>query len=304
MVEEKEILSQIEIEKILDNVSEDIDKVLNEVVDKIEFPVSVVVYSGLTCEEKEVPLDQVDIELLKEALVEYGGWTDPIGQIRDWFYERLKEFTDWISGAVDTLLGPIRDKLSSVFDRVGSIYSYITEKIWGYLQDIYDFIKDIPEKIESIISSLSDIGSKIASFFSTIKDVIKDAISGFIGDIINAVKGLEGKISSFIELVKTNVVKPVKDLLESVPEYIKNLPKYALEGIENVSSWIWEHLPDWIKKFLTESIPNALKSIGDAMTLVGTRLTGFINAILKFPEWFPSWFSDCLLYTSPSPRDS
>ncbi|RLF82406.1 hypothetical protein DRN38_00100 [Thermococci archaeon] len=292
MVEEKEILSQIEIEKILDNVSEDIDKVLNEVVDKIDFPVSVVVYSGLTCEEKEVPLDQVDIELLKEALVEYGGWTDPIGQIRDWMYERLKEFTDWISSAVDTLLEPIRDKLDGVFSKIESVFSYVTDKIWIYIQDIYDYIKDIPSKIDSIISSLGDIGSKIESLFSTIKDIIKDAISGFVGDIISAVKGLEGKISTFIELVKTNVVKPVKDLLETVPEYIKNLPKYAVQGIENVSDWIWEHIPDWVKKFLTESIPNALKSIGDALQLVGVRFTGFINAILKFPEWFPNWFKE------------
>ena len=46
----------------------------------------------------------------------------------------------------------------------------------------------------------------------------------------------------------------------------------------------WYVMPDEVKGFFSR--------LTDAVKAVGNALTGFVNAILKFPEWFPNWFRE------------
>jgi len=80
------------------------------------------------------------------------------------------------------------------------------------------------------------------------------------------------------------------------------LKQFFSDVLNSVISWATETIGGTVKGFidwLWEQISPSLNSIASwideattQLTNLGSAFTGFVNAILKFPEWFPTWFKE------------
>ncbi|MHC1563780.1 MAG: phage tail protein, partial [Candidatus Hecatellaceae archaeon] len=305
-----------------------------------------------------------------------GGWTDPIGQLRQWLLDQLSGLASWIVNSLWGLVKPVLDGISGAVSGVASslsgLWDWLTSQLQGLrdafnqvvVQPILNALSWINENlprlagvigsaIDSITKLLAELPGKVAEAAKGIADwlwnTLKDAVSRFM-DLINqagqalaklpelisqaasgvidwlkqavsnAIQGITDVISSVIDSVKAavgeigkyfeplvtwlsklgdllkNAFDLISDFITGLPEkakgffdwlgekvkevadFIAHFPERITQLVSDVTGWIWEHLPDWVKTFLTEA-PKALMQVGSAVT-------GFINAILKFPEWF------------------
>ena len=70
-----------------------------------------------------IPIEEFDIEMVASGL---HGITDPIGQLKDWLYDRLKELASWFADTVNAIyedfynsfIKPILDSISSVVESI------------------------------------------------------------------------------------------------------------------------------------------------------------------------------------------
>ena len=300
-------------------------------------------------------LRDVDDQLLEQLVVEYGGLTDPIGQLQAWLAQQLGSFASWIvaqlspliAGVTDWIAKNVKPVLDAIRDAVGKVVIPAVEQFVKSVQDF--FTKTLPSWFDAARKTvegwLGDLGKLLEGARRSVADIVDAAlrgvgsllegarkvVEGWIADLGRRWEGfmravgewLEGArktIASWLDATMKSVEamiaeagkrwssfwegaakavggwieatkKTIGDWLESarkgveaLVEALRNAPAVIEKAVRDVSAWVWERLPDWAKSFLTEA-PKAL-------TQLGAVIQGFVNSILRFPEWFPRWFEE------------
>jgi len=177
-----------------------------------------------------------------------------------------------VSGAISTL--------TNIFSRLHAL----GQQIWNTIQNVPSMIGNAIQTIQQNLGSLvSGIVQKIQEGAGGIIEALKSKISEIPTLLSNAIKGFQEGVSGAIENVK-GVLSGAIDKAKEFIEGLKDVPSLVMKAVSDVSAWIWDHLPDWAKEFL-KTAPKLLEQ-------AGKNITGFINAIMQFPEWFPRWFSE------------
>jgi len=74
----------------------------------------------------------------------------------------------------------------------------------------------------------------------------------------------------------------ITDLINSAISWVSESISGAVKGFID---WLWEQVNAGLS-----SISSWIQEATTQLQNLGSAFTGFVNAILKFPEWFPSWF--------------
>jgi len=310
----------------------------------------------------QVPLEQLDTQLLERAVVEYGGLVDPVGQFQAWISSVISDFANWIAAQVtgaisaftntiisafNQVIGPLRDALTkvvipSIATFVQGVQDFFTKTLPFFFESaiktIQGYIGNIVSALESAGSQLSDIVKRIPQVLSTISDTVSKLVSDIatrvqsqltnifnnvvnalqmgvsqlstlfsnaaktlqdifaniqrtLGDLLSRIQSSLASIPSTLQSALASIQKGLGDLVANVQKVfqgvldaLKDVPSFIMKTVKDIQNFIWEHLPDWVKNFLSE----APKALGQ----VGVTIQGFVNSILRFPEWFPRWFYD------------
>ena len=80
------------------------------------------------------------------------------------------------------------------------------------------------------------------------------------------------------------LVKTIQNLLNTV---WTTFSEYVLSGVKGFIDWLLQQLST-----VLSGIADALKNVAAGVTEAGAAVMGFVNAILRFPDWFPQWFSE------------
>jgi len=297
---------------------------------------------------------ELDLDALASKL---HGIFDPIGQLRDWFYDRLKELTSWFSDAVnsilrtfwDTIAGPVVDGIRSVVD---SIWGYI-QRIPGTVSDLVSWIRDQINSawswfesnfINPLKTALSDLTSRVASAVDTVRDfftvTLPDLIASVPGKIQDAIAGawdwiqrnlitpLGDALSDLINLAGKGVDVVREFFTETLPTYIKDIPRTIQEALAGVWDWIQANIVsplqdafsdfidlvskgiDAVGRFFTETLPTYIKQVPtliqeavsgawdwiqrNIITPLGNALSEFINFVRGGLETVRKFFLETL----------
>jgi len=139
-------------------------------------------------------------------------------------------------------------------------------------------------------------------------------------DIIPNVEISEEEIHSIsaqiAELLRTGEIQTIpaevlvragEEILEAmvtsvggIADPLGQLKQWFTNLINSIASWITETILsgvggfiDWLLKGLSGFLSGVTNALGNVATWIqeaSNAITGFINAILKFPDWFPNWF--------------
>jgi len=185
-------------------------------------------------------------------------------------------------GPVFQALSKIPETITSALSKIGETISNIGQTISKQFSKIFEFFENLPKKVWSSLQSI----------FEPISEKLED-----IGKIINEiVKSLESffQPTKFVEAAMTILQKYYPELykeweneLKKIKEpidWITHFPEILWLSVRTVAALLWYFMPKPIKDFFDK--------VAGYLHQVGVNLTGFINAILKFPEWFPKWFEE------------
>jgi phage-related protein len=218
----------------------------------------------------------------------------------------LSTLSDTISKLVSDIATRVQSQLTSIFNNVvnalqtgvsqlSTLFSNAAKTLQDTFTNIQKTLSDLLSRIQSSLASipstlqnaLTSIQKGLGDLVTWVQKAFQDAIAGIQKGIGDIVSGIQKTFLGMIEWIQKglgDLLSNAQKLFQGVIDALKDVPSFIMKAVRDVQSFIWEHLPDWVKKFLEE----APKALGQ----VGVAVQGFINSILKFPEWFPKWFYD------------
>jgi phage-related protein len=196
---------------------------------------------------------------------------------------------DALKGAVESAqrqLGALTSAISSAFEGAKKAYDSLLE---GAKKTLEGWLSDLSKKWSELVAGASKTVSEwiegVRKGFESWVEGIKKTLDGIAADLSrrwNELIGTAGeKVGGLIESAKKTVDGWLEGIRKGAEEFVKmleNAPAAIEKAVKDVQAWIWEHLPPWAKDFL-QNAPKALD-------FVGATLSGFVNGLLKLPEWF------------------
>ena len=155
--------------------------------------------------------------------------------------------------------------------------------------------------ISSSTAGIMDILGQIKDFFTSLVNSvgswIVSAIQGFIEEVIKPIlDAISGSVSSIWGFL-TEIGATASEFLANIGNAVWEALKGAFDTITSTLTNVWNTISETavtIGGVVYKGLTSILEGVGNVINQVGSALTGFINAILKFPEWFPKWFMDTI----------
>lgn len=218
----------------------------------------------------------------------------------------LSTLSDTISKLVSDIATRIQSQLSNIFSNVvnalqtgvsqlSTLFSNAAKTLQDTFTNIQKGLGDLLSRIQSSLASipstlqnvLTSIQKGLGDLVSWVQKAFQDTITGIQKGIGDIVSGIQKTFQGMIEWIQKgfgDLLSNAQKLFQGVIDALKDVPSFIMKTVKDVQSFVWEHLPDWVKKFLEE----APKALGQ----VAVTFQGFINSIFRFPDWFPKWFYD------------
>ncbi len=242
--------------------------------------------------------------------------SNALGGIRDFLSSLISNISNMLQSLPSTILNAlsslsnyIKDALGSLANMISNMFQAIGKDIMNAIsglastfnnvvKEIYSVIGGIANTIESGFKSLYDFLSNLASNIISGIEHIPDAVRGVIENVYNVIKSGFEKISDFFKWLWEQIsgafsklgdaLSKIWDSIVSLPSMIKDIFSKFTGWVTDVENAIYSGFKNLINLFdnLKELLANLGAQVSNAFKFVGTAFTGFINAILKFPEWF------------------
>jgi len=238
-------------------------------------------------------------------------------QIPSMIQEAISGAWSWIqANIIDPLTKTFQTLLGLAQQGLNMLTSFFTETLPSYIAGIPSMIQEaisdawswiesniitpLSNAVQSLIDLVSSGIETITSFFtetlpgliSQIPNMIQEALTQSLAGIAqwiqdNIIAPLGKNIQAIIDVV-TKGINTIKNYIEEIGESLLELPSKALEGMKVVGMTLWEYITSLGKQLTTgfQLVGQYLEQVGKHLSQVGVVLTGFTNAVLKFPEWF------------------
>ncbi|MEM2446209.1 MAG: hypothetical protein QW734_06090, partial [Candidatus Bathyarchaeia archaeon] len=228
-------------------------------------------------------------EAISRTLTGLGRIPDILGGI----LSTLGRIPETLSGIL-TALSRVPDMVSGILTALGQIPRMLSEigtalgRIPKTISDIFTSLSKIPETVGGVLLSLGKVPEAVSGILTALSWVTRTVES--VASALNRVPGMIGEITRILE----QIPKRLGDFLD----WLLKLPEKAPEIYTSITTRVWRDLVspffeairrDVVNPF-TEKMKDITEKVSAGMTELGKDVTGFINAILKFPEWFPYWF--------------
>ena len=208
--------------------------------------------------------------------------------------EAITTVSSWVSQIPSTIQGVIAQLsgwLSDLGRLVQDAIAVISNFIGSLPQKISGFITEISNRITGAFQELTQSASKIGETLSQLPKHVED----LLGKLSEGIKDIADSISQFFVGIGLAIPEFLKEVspelynewvslaqeIESPIDYLMKFPQVLWLGLKTAGALVWYFMPDEVKGFFDE--------LTKRMTDVGTAFQGFVNAILKFPEWFDEY---------------
>jgi len=206
----------------------------------------------------------IDLEALSSSEL---GWTDPLGQLKQFFTDLINSVVSWLSetigGAVKGFIDWLWEQISPSLNSIASWIEEATSQLQGVGTAITGFInailkfpdwfpkwfkENIADPISSALSDLAKwIWDNLPDWLKSAIEGIKDAITNIpssINDIVDAIKGI---IPDWLEDAIKGIPKAISDLISALKNFFEDPVGTLKSAFEGLAESIWNLLPDWLK---------------------------------------------------------
>jgi len=236
---------------------------------------------------------EIDLEALASNL--HFGWTDPIGEIQKWFYDRLVEISSIFSSTVDTLIKPVKTVVDSILSFVRGIPDAVIGGVSSLIDAIKGGINSLATLLSDVLKILQNIGSTIAKsvsgFFDTLWSNIQSAFSEVSKGISSIISKISDSISSVIQTlsnVASNIVSSVSKVASTIGDSLSKIGESIWSGIQTLSKGlldalgkVWDFLQN-IGKIIYDNVKGFVDWLWSGIQSVGKMI---YDGVKGFVDW-------------------
>jgi len=244
----------------------------------------------------EKSLSELSEADLERAVVEFGGLTDPIGQLESWISQQLQSFGNWLVQSFESVINPI---VTSVNDIASYVYSGLSSLTTTINQAFSSFVSEITPLLSNIQSVLSSIGGSITSLAGSIGSAIQSLGSQIVSYVSSGFSTITNALSSFASSVQSgfsylsNVITSLGSNIQyGFNSLVNTLKSIVLPNIESFVSQVssaFSSIVSQVEGYFTD-IANGLVSLGNQVKGVFTdifnNITGVFNKAKQDIEGF------------------
>jgi len=236
---------------------------------------------------------------LERAVVEFGGLTDPIGQLESWLSQQLQSFGNWLVQSFESVINPI---VTSINDIASYVYSGIASLTTSVEQALSSFASQITSVISEIQSSLSTISSSFMSVVSELGSSIQSLISQVTSYISSGFSTITSAISSFVSTIQSGfsylgsvvsgLASEIQSGFNSIVSAFNSIVLPNIEGFVSQVSSAFTTFANQVGSFFS-GIENDLVSFGNQVKSVFTGLwNDLVSAFGKARQDIVGFFSE------------
>ena len=274
-----ELLSRAgnEIEKIIASVTDAAKKLLSGIEDVARKAIHGIQEAATKAIDTVFSAIRSIADKISELASKMTSLIERIGsKLLDIVKKAASEIHSALSSIYDKAIKPLATKITGALTNIGNKASSI-------ITSIVDKVKEIPGAIDSIARKISGAFSTVVNYLKDIGVKIKDILTS-IAELFNPMK-LVSALGNLLRRAAPDVYQALEATLAGIHsplDAIKAYPRILGLTMLGLAKIVWYLMPDSVKRFF--------EHVADAVRTVGDYLMGFVNAIMKFPEWFPHWF--------------
>jgi len=228
---------------------------------------------------------QLDLESLSSNYL--FGLTDPIGELKQWLYDRFKELAAWFASIVDSAIRPVKGVLDSVLTAITRIPAVILD--------------GVKSAVDLIIRAITVVGADVTRIFEFLKNIggtVASALKGYFDAVVNSIIKL-GEIlvefSKYIQNFGAIVLGGISNIyafIQQIGEFLRNIPSVLVNIFGNISVFftnLWEKIQEftrdpveWFKKNITSPLWTGIIVIGEKIFEGLTTLWNYISPGLQW----------------------
>jgi len=226
----------------------------------------------------ETTLEAFSLNEIEEFYIEYGGVTDPLGQLASavmGFIESVVSSAESaIRSAIYSIEGSIKSVISGVESAIKSAIGGVKSAILSAISGVQSLVRSVLSTVQSIGSSiLSSIGNAISTITSTISSIGKSVIStvqGIASSIQNVLSNFQKTITNFIQ----NISAQIQSTLTSITQSIQSISQSILSTLQSISTTIQNTLQN-----IFNQIQSVLANLSKTMQNISQTITSTIQNI-------------------------
>ena len=252
------------------------------------------------------------------TIQEFHGFSDPIGQLKDWFEDFFNDIFswfwenvfqpgisaivsafEWIWDATKSAAESAVSWIQDVYNIVQSIYTQVYNTITQTLTNVWNTVKDLPSTLQgwwdSLVSAFNDMKNSVSTWWETLGDKLSGALEsafGVLKDIgrwiwDNVLKPPAEAVYNFFSSAWENAKELWDDFItfiKSIPEKVSNAISAGWESLKDFAHWVWDDVLVPAGQGLKESITTLMQQIGNSLH---EAFSAFVNTILSLGKMNP-----------------
>ena len=228
--------------------------------------------------------------------------------IKSWFSEVFRRLSaigervvGFLSNIARTIFNAIRNVIATITNILHSIARTIMNAFTNFIalfksiaSQIVEWFSKLPDLlnnfVKAVVDSFTRIGQQIMTGFEALYKFFKDYV---VTPIQKSFEWLGGILKQ-VAVAFTGFVNAIMRFPEWFPKWFyETIAKPIVEGLQSFAKWIWEMMPDWLKKPL-EVLASIIREVWEKLYDFFTKtLPEFFTKTLPkfFMEDLPRFFS-------------
>ncbi|PNV81414.1 MAG: hypothetical protein C0179_02820 [Fervidicoccus sp.] len=235
----------------------------------------------------------------------------------DYIYSDTQSILRAVSTLIDVVSSIVVAPINQALNWVSSTFPYVRDLVYSIINESVRYLTSLPGYVSAIISvyneltysirsgysalytqlmsfrdSLSSLVSHTMVLFSDLVSTIRTGFSWFI-DQVSRVPALIDAITATVSMSITKLM----DLVTNVEKLFTGFIGDVFTGVGGVVSWVragFKSIVDTLSE-LSHSMRMWFEESTKTIYSLTLAFQGFVNAILRFPDWFESYLTSPLL---------
>jgi len=220
-------------------------------------------------------------EDLERVVVEFGGLTDPIGQLESWLSQQLQSVVNAITTAVQQIISPVINAVNTVANWVQQGFNAFTSTVNSALGNLQNALSSALSSLQNVLSGLqTSLQNALSSVQSALQSAVQSAQSA-LGNMISSLQSAVQSALGNIQSALSSMASTLQGWLSSISGVLSSMASTLAGGLSSLQSILSSALQNVYSTLQTgmSTLQSILSSVANAVQTIPSQIQGFFGQI-------------------------
>ena len=215
---------------------------------------------------------------LERVVVEFGGLTDPIGQLESWLSQQFQSVVNAITTAVQQIISPIVSAVNTVANWVQQGFNAFSSTVNSALGNLQNALSSALSSLQNVLSNLQTaLQNALQGVQNALQSAVQNAqstLSNMISSLQSAVQGALGNVQSAL----SSMASTLQGWLSSISGVLSSMASTLAGGLSSLQG------------ILSSALQNVYSTLQTGMSTLQGILSSVANAVQTIPSQIQVFF--------------